>query len=105
MLSSSKSVPNPARSASTNNSDFKAKASPPHPSQTNVSQRLSKDSKLTSEEQKCCFDLKLCIFCGASGHMAKDCHKSTSKAAKVCTVTTFATQDTTLPTSTSKVKK
>ncbi|KAF9229066.1 hypothetical protein BS17DRAFT_658057, partial [Gyrodon lividus] len=80
--SSAKSMPNPANSTSANNSNSKAKALPPHPSQTDLSQKLGKDSKLTSEGQKHHFDLKLCIFCGASSHMAKDCCKSTSKAAK-----------------------
>jgi len=40
--------------------------------------KLSKDSKLTSEEHKHRFDMNLCMFCGATGHKAKDCPKSGS---------------------------
>ncbi|KAF9221430.1 hypothetical protein BS17DRAFT_819667 [Gyrodon lividus] len=104
-LSFAKSMPNPANSTSASNSDSKAKASPPHPPQTDLLQKLGKGGKLTSKERKCCFDLKLCMFCGASGHMAKDCHKSTSKAAKACTATTSALPDATLTASASKAKK
>ncbi|KAF9228901.1 hypothetical protein BS17DRAFT_812850 [Gyrodon lividus] len=49
-LSSAKSVPNPANPASANNSNSKANALPPHLSQTNPSQKLGKDGKLTSKE-------------------------------------------------------
>ena len=40
--------------------------------------KLSKDGKLTSEERKRRFDMNLCMFCGATGHKAKDCPKSGS---------------------------
>ncbi|KAF9228286.1 hypothetical protein BS17DRAFT_813235 [Gyrodon lividus] len=48
-----------------------------------LSSKLGKDGRLTSEEHKHHFDLKLCMFCGAMGYMAKDCWKSTSHAAKM----------------------
>ncbi|KIK72305.1 hypothetical protein PAXRUDRAFT_78081, partial [Paxillus rubicundulus Ve08.2h10] len=44
-------------------------------------------------ERKRHFDLKLCMFCGGSGHMAKDCRKSTSKAAKARAATISAPPD------------
>jgi len=44
--------------------------------------KLGKDGKLTSEECKHRFDMNLCMFCGATGHKAKDCPKSGSQAAK-----------------------
>ena len=50
--------------------------------------KLGSDSKLTSNEQKCCFDNKLCMFCRAGGHVAEDCLKSTSRASKGHFVTT-----------------
>ena len=50
--------------------------------------KLGSDDKLTSDEQKCHFDNKLCMFCGARGHMAKDCLKSTSRASKGHSTTT-----------------
>ena len=34
--------------------------------------KLGSDSKLTSDERKRYFDNKLCMFCRAGGHMAKD---------------------------------
>ncbi|KIK71859.1 hypothetical protein PAXRUDRAFT_22729, partial [Paxillus rubicundulus Ve08.2h10] len=91
--SPAKSAPNPANSTSVHNSDSRAKAPPPCPPQPDLSQKLGKDGKLTSEECKRCFDLKLCMFCGGSGHMAKDCRKSTSKAAKAHAATISAPPD------------
>src|SRR4029077_3511943 len=44
--------------------------------------KLGKDGKLTKEEHQCRFDNNLCMFCGKSGHMARDCHKASSRAAK-----------------------
>ena len=35
-----------------------------------------------SEECQRRFDKGLCMFCGASGHLAKECPKSGSRAAK-----------------------
>jgi len=43
-----------------------------------LSDKLGKDGKLTSEERKRRFDMNLCMFCGATGHKAKDCPKSGS---------------------------
>ena len=48
-----------------------------------LSDKLSKDVKLTSEECKHRFDQNLCIFCGSSGHKVKECMKSHSQAANV----------------------
>ena len=50
--------------------------------------KLGSDSKLTSDERKHHFNNKLCMFCGAGGHMVKDCLKSTSRASKSHSVTT-----------------
>ena len=44
--------------------------------------KLGKDGKLTAVEQKNCFDNKLCMFCHLTGHIAKDCPKSTSQVSK-----------------------
>ena len=48
----------------------------------NISDKLGQDGKLTSEERQRRFDKGLCMFCGASGHLAKECPKSGSRAAK-----------------------
>ena len=47
-----------------------------------LSDKLDKDGKLTQAEQECQMQENLCIFCGKSGHHAKDCQKMTSSAAK-----------------------
>ncbi|KIM57582.1 hypothetical protein SCLCIDRAFT_28685 [Scleroderma citrinum Foug A] len=53
--------------------------------------KLGKDGKLTSEERKCRFEQNLCMFCGGSGHKAKECPKSGSRAAKARSATTTTT--------------
>ena len=59
---------------------------------------FGKDGKLTPQERQRHLDKNLCLFCGASGHMAKDCPKSTSTAAKACTaLTTPAPESTSTP--------
>ena len=52
------------------------------PSTSETPSHLGKDGKLTEAERQCRIKEKLCMFCGQSGHMAKDCPKSTSKSAK-----------------------
>ena len=53
--------------------------------------KLGKDGKLTSEERKRRFEQNLCMFCGSSGHKAKECPKSGSQAAKARSATTTMT--------------
>ena len=53
--------------------------------------KLRKDGKLTSEERKHRFEQNLCMFCGGSGHKAKECPKSGSQAAKARSATTTMT--------------
>ena len=50
----------------------------------NISDKLCRDGKLTSKEHQRRFDKGLCMFCSASGHLAKECPKSGSWAAKDC---------------------
>jgi hypothetical protein len=64
----------PSRSSSTTTSTPK--------STSNLSSKLGKDGKLTPQEQQRHFDQNLCLFCGKTGHVTKDCPKST--AAKAC---------------------
>jgi len=47
-----------------------------------LSSKLGKDGKLTPQERQRRLDNKLCLFCGTSGHVAKDCPKSTSASSK-----------------------
>ena len=60
-----------------------------------LSSKLGKDGKLTPQERQHRLDKNLCLFCGASGHMAKDCPKSTSAAAKARAALTTATPEST----------
>jgi hypothetical protein len=50
--------------------------------------KLGKDGKLTAEERQRRFDNKLCMFCGGTGHMARDCTKRNAKARSSTTKTT-----------------
>ena len=72
-----------SRSTSSKGSTSESKKSNP-----DLSSKLGKDGKLTPQERQCCLDKNLCLFCGVSGHMAKDCPKSTSAAAKACAAST-----------------
>ena len=47
-----------------------------------ISNKLGRDGKLMSEECQRRFDKGLCMFCGVSGHLAKECPKLGSRAAK-----------------------
>ena len=80
-----KSTP-PASAPKPNNNNFQ-KSSNSIPATTAPSV-LGKDGKLLSAEWKRCLDNKLCIFCEAAGHMAKDCTKPSSSAAKGRAATT-----------------
>ena len=87
---SSRSSDKPSTSSSSgNNSGFskdfnksKGKTTNISTPKSNISSKLGKDGKLTAEEQKCCFDNKLCMFCGKAGHMVKYYPKSSSRASK-----------------------
>ena len=48
----------------------------------NLSSKLGKDGKLTQAERQSHFEQNLCLFCGKTGHIAKECSKATSTAAK-----------------------
>ena len=72
--SSSGNSPQPANSPSS----LKGK----NASKPDIAEKLGKDGKLTPDEQKQRFDNGLCMFCGATGHLTKECPKSTLRAAK-----------------------
>ena len=55
-------------------------------SKPDIAEKLSKDGKLTPDERKQRINNGLCMFCGAAGHLAKECPKSTLRAAKACAV-------------------
>jgi hypothetical protein len=70
-----------------NNSDKQPKASGSGSGSGNqckpdLSSKLGKDGKLTPEERQCHFNNNLCLFCGGTGHTAKECTKAGSSATK-----------------------
>ena len=79
------------QSASSNTSQSKPTASTSAttsaPKKNNILSKLGKDGKLTPQERKRRMDNSLCMFCGATGHIAKDCAKAAAstkaRAAKV----------------------
>jgi len=72
------------------NNKFKGKSNSGKPASTSASSsstpsiadKLGKDGKLTPQERQRRFDNNLCLFCGGTGHTAKDCSKASSSAAK-----------------------
>ena len=85
----------------------RAKEAPRNPRSQlpDLSSKLGKDDKLTPQERQHRLDKNLCLFCGASGHMAKDCPKSTSAAAKAHAALTTPTLKSTLTPKSSELKK
>jgi hypothetical protein len=76
---------NSGNSSNNNNnraSDSKGNNSGSQQKKPDLSNKLGKDGKLTAEERQRRFTNNLCMFCGGSGHVAKDCPRSTSKATK-----------------------
>ncbi|KIJ07908.1 hypothetical protein PAXINDRAFT_18920 [Paxillus involutus ATCC 200175] len=105
--SSSKPAQSSANPTTPNASSSSSKGKPftPNPKpQSDLSSKLGKDGRLTAEERKHRFDLKLCMFCGNAGHMAKDCRKSSSSASKARAAKT-ATPETQPEASTTEAKK
>jgi hypothetical protein len=51
-------------------------------SRPDLSDKIGKDGKLTASERKRRFDNKLCMFCGSSGHVVKDCPRASSSKAR-----------------------
>ena len=84
--------------SSSGSTSSKGSTSESKKSNPNLSVKLGKDGKLTPQERQRHLDKNLCLFCGASGHMAKDCPKSTSAAVKAhAALTTPAPKSTSTP--------
>jgi len=49
-------------------------------SRLDLTNKLGKDGKLTTDECKRCLDNNLCMFCGGTSHFADNCPKKTKKA-------------------------
>lgn len=76
--SSSSSKPAASSSSSSHPPKHKNTSTPA----SDLSSKLGKDGKLTKEERQRRFDNNLCLFCGGTGHTAKECRKASSSAAK-----------------------
>ena len=62
----------------------KGKAQENLKSSLDLTGKLGKDGKLTPQEHQHCMDNSLCLFCGKTGHVAKECPKPTAVAARAC---------------------
>src|SRR5882672_9789694 len=80
--SDSKSGKGSSHSKQKNNSGSKGSTSDQKKPDPDLSSKLGKDSKLTPQERQRRLDNNLCLFCGTSGHVAKDCPKSSSASSK-----------------------
>jgi hypothetical protein len=80
--SSSERTTSGSSGSTKNRSDQSVPSSSSVPKAPDLTSKLGKDGKLTSEERKRRIDNKLCLFCGGPGHTARECTKSTSRAAK-----------------------
>jgi len=49
-------------------------------SRLDLTNKLGKDGKLTTDEHKRRLDNNLCMFCGGTGHFVDNCPKKTKKA-------------------------
>ena len=91
--------------SSSGSTSSKGSTSESRKSNPNLSSKLGKDGKLTPQERQCHLDKNLCLFCGASGHMAKDCPKSTSAAVKAHAASTTPTPESTSTPKSSESRK
>ena len=66
----------------------KGKASENPKSGPDLTGKLGKDGNLTPQERQYRMDNSLCLFCGKTGHIAKECPKSTAIAARACAAVT-----------------
>jgi len=81
--SDNKSSKNSLMKQKNNSGSAQSNTSAPKEPISDLSTILSKDGKLTLQEHQCQLNNNLCLFCGNSGHVAKDCSKAS--AAKACT--------------------
>jgi hypothetical protein len=51
------------------------------PKKPNLTEKLSKDGKLTQQERQRPQDNNLCLFCGQAGHRVRECPRSTAARA------------------------
>src|SRR5882724_6142549 len=59
-----------------NSGSTQGNTSKPKETTSDLAPKLSKDGKLTPQEHQYQLNNNLCLFCGISGHVAKDCSKA-----------------------------
>lgn len=72
----------PQRPANSSAKAGNSGGSKPSSSKPDLSSKLGKDGKLTPQERERRIKAGLCLFCGQSGHMARDCPRSSSSASR-----------------------
>jgi Domain of unknown function (DUF4939) len=94
--------PNPNNSGNSGKSGNSSNNSGNAKKPSDLSTKLGSDGKLTAEERKRRYENNLCLFCGRTGHVAKECSRATSSAAKARAASTSNSKTTTDKTSEAK---
>ena len=84
--------PKSGQSGTPGNTPAPTTSSTPKPAST-LTPKLGKGGRLTQEERQRRMDNNLCLFCGKPGHIAKECLKATSAAAKARAASAEKTPD------------
>jgi hypothetical protein len=84
----SSTTPKPSSASTSTPSGSTTAAKPAKKTTEDLTGKLGKDGKLTTEERNRRILNNLCLFCGATGHRASDCKKATkARAAKTSETT------------------
>ena len=86
-------TPSTSRSGSKDKDKDRFKSGNQNQKKMDLMDKLGKDGKLTAQECQQCLDNELCLLCGKSGHMVRNCPKSSkARAAKASNPKTSETK-------------